>query len=177
MSLRVRARPARAADLHAVAAIYNAGIRGRGATFETRERAPAELAGWLDDPQPFLVAETGGPPSPDGGPAAPLVGWVRSSAYRPRACDAGVGDFSVYVAPDARGRRVGDALLTAFVPACAGAGLWKLVARIFPENAASRALCARHGFREVGTYAKHARLDGAWRDVVIVERLLPENLT
>jgi phosphinothricin acetyltransferase len=71
---------------------------------------------------------------------------------------------------------VGDALMHAFVPACAAAGLWKLVSRIFPENAASRALCARHGFREVGTYEKHGKLDGAWRDVVVVERLLPENL-
>lgn len=179
MSGRVRVRPARATDLPAVTAIYNAGIRGRGATFETRERTPDELAGWLDDAHPFLVAELDGPPSraASGGSAAPVVGWVRSSPYRARACYAGIGDFSVYVAADARGRGVGDALLTAFVPACTGTGLWKLVARIFPENAASRALCARHGFREVGTYEKHARLDGAWRDVVIVERLLPENLT
>lgn len=67
--------------------------------------------------------------------------------------------------------------MSAFVPACAAAGFWKLVSRVFPENAASRALCARHGFREVGTYARHAPLDGVWRDVIIVERLLPENLT
>jgi phosphinothricin acetyltransferase len=47
-----------------------------------------------------------------------------------------------------------------------------VLSRIFPENMASRALCRRHGFREVGVYARHAQLDGAWRDVVIVERLL-----
>jgi phosphinothricin acetyltransferase len=62
--------------------------------------------------------------------------------------------------------------MRAFIPACADAGLWKLLSRIFPENTASRALCARHGFREVGRYERHALLDGAWRDVVIVERLL-----
>jgi phosphinothricin acetyltransferase len=67
--------------------------------------------------------------------------------------------------------------MTAFIPACEQAGLWKLVSRLFPENAASRALCRRHGFREVGVYEKHARLDGAWRDVVIVERLIARNLT
>ena len=49
-----------------------------------------------------------------------------------------------------------------------------MLSRIFPENGASRALCRRHGFREVGVYERHARLDGAWRDVVIVERLLGE---
>jgi phosphinothricin acetyltransferase len=53
-----------------------------------------------------------------------------------------------------------------------GAGDWKLVSRVFPENAASRALCRSLGFREVGTYHRHARLDGHWRDCVIVEKLL-----
>ena len=83
----------------------------------------------------------------------------------------------MYVAPVAQGRGVGDALMAAFLPACADAGLWKVLSRVFPENAASRALCARHGFREVGTYERHARLDGVWHDVVIVERLLPPAFT
>jgi phosphinothricin acetyltransferase len=71
---------------------------------------------------------------------------------------------------------VGDALVAAFLPSLERAGFWKVLSRIFPENAASRALCRRHGFREVGVYEKHARLDGAWRDVVIVERLLAPSL-
>jgi len=147
----------------AITAIYNEGIRGRTATFETRERAPGEVAAWLGDPRhPVLVAEA------DGG----VVGWVAASTYRPRDCYAGIAEFSVYVAASVRGRGVGDALMRAFLPACEAAGLWKVLSRIFPENTASRALCARHGFREVGVYEKHARLDGAWRDVVIVERLL-----
>ena len=66
--------------------------------------------------------------------------------------------------------------MDAFIPACETAGLWKLVSRIFPENAASRALCRKHGFREVGIYEKHGQLDGVWRDVVIVERLIENNL-
>ena len=160
----VRARPAAPADAAAIAAIYNQGIRERVATFETRERDAAEVLPWLDDTaHPMLVAEAAGV----------VLGWVRASSYRPRDCYAGIGDFSVYVDAGARGRGVGDALMRAFLPACAAAGLWKLVSRIFPDNAASRALCARHGFREVGTYHRHAQLDGAWRDVVIVERLLP----
>ena len=168
-------RPARSTDAAAVARIYNEGIRGRGATFETVERTPADVLAWLAPTDsdagmplhPFLVAE-----SSDG----EALGWVRASTYRSRACYTGIAEFSVYVAEAARGRRVGNALMAAFVPACTAAGLWKLVSRIFPENGASRMLCARHGFREVGTYEKHARLDGSWRDVVIVERLMPENL-
>jgi phosphinothricin acetyltransferase len=60
------------------------------------------------------------------------------------------------------------------LPALEQAGFWKVLSRIFPENGASLALCRRHGFREVGVYHSHARLDGVWRDVVIVERLLGE---
>jgi L-amino acid N-acyltransferase YncA len=130
------------------------------------------VVGWLAAPgtevHPFLVAEDG---------EGAVIGWVRASGYRSRDCYAGIGEFSVYVANRAHGRGVGNALMRTFVPACERAGLWKLVSRIFPENTASLALCARHGFREVGTYEKHAKLDGQWRDVVIVERLLPANLT
>jgi phosphinothricin acetyltransferase len=163
MSDALAVRPATPADVSAIADIYNEGIRGRTATFETRERTPDEVLGWLGDPRhPVLVAEADGR----------VVGWVAASAYRPRECYAGIAEFSVYVAGDARGRHVGDALLAAFLPACEAAGLWKVLSRIFPENEASRRLCARHGFREVGTYARHARLDGVWRDVVIAERLL-----
>ena len=170
MSDAVTVRAATAADVPTVTAIYNAGIRGRLATFETVERTPTDVHPWLEDPHPFLVATA----LHD---AASVVGWVRASSYRPRACYAGIGDFSVYVAEHVRGQRVGDALLAAFRPACSDAGLWKLVSRLFLDNLASRALCARHGFREVGTYEKHAQLDGVWRDVLIVERLLPAAFT
>ncbi|HWG84858.1 MAG TPA: GNAT family N-acetyltransferase, partial [Deinococcales bacterium] len=82
--------------------------------------------------------------------------------------------FSVYVRADRHGRGAGRALMSALIEACAAAGHWKLVSRVFPENAASRALLRSVGFREVGVYERHARLDGEWRDVVIVERLLGE---
>lgn len=165
MTDTVTVRPATPADVPAITAIYNEGIRGRGATFETRERTPDEVRRWLGDPRhPVLVAEADGR----------VVGWVAASTYRARECYAGIAEFSVYVAGEAKGRRVGDALLGAFLPACEAAGLWKVLSRIFPENEASRRLCARHGFREVGTCLRHAQLDGEWRDVVIVERLLGE---
>jgi L-amino acid N-acyltransferase YncA len=156
-------RPATSDDAASIAAIYNQGIRGRMATFETAERIAEDIASWLAAPHPFLVAQHGK------GEESQLVGWIRASSYRPRACYAGVAEGF-------RGRRVSDRLMAEFLPACAAAGYWKLVSRIFVENAASRALCVRYGFREVGMYEKHGRLDGVWRDVVIVERLLPENL-
>jgi phosphinothricin acetyltransferase len=69
---------------------------------------------------------------------------------------------------------IGRAVLERLLDECAQRGLWKLVSRVFPENTASRALCRSLGFREVGVYQRHARLDGAWRDCVIVEKLLGE---
>lgn len=156
-------RPARPSDAAAMARIYNEGIADRVATFETRERSAAEVEAWIaDDQYPVLVAAS------EGG----VTGWIAASRYRERACYAGIVEFSVYVAREARGRGLGGALMSAFLSACEAAGHWKVVSRIFPENGASLALCRRHGFREVGIYRRHGRLDGRWRDCVIVERLL-----
>ena len=168
MTLRIRA--ATEADCPDIAAIYNQGIDGRQATFETRHRKPEDIKSWLGNPKhPVLVAER----SVD----KTVLGWVSASSYRPnREAYAGIAEFSVYVHYLARGQKVGDALMAAFIPACEAAGLWKVLSRIFPENAASRALCARHGFREVGVYHKHGKLEGVWKDVVIVERLIESNL-
>ncbi|HEX8903457.1 MAG TPA: arsinothricin resistance N-acetyltransferase ArsN1 family A [Longimicrobiaceae bacterium] len=165
MTEDLRVRRGELGDAGAVASIYNEGIRGRGATFETRERTADDVRPWFGrERHPLLVAESGGR----------VVGWVSASEYRPRDCYAGIAEFSVYVAAGARGRGVGDALMRAFIPALQAAGFWKVLSRIFPENTASLALCARHSFREVGRYVRHGKLDGAWRDVVIVERLLGE---
>jgi L-amino acid N-acyltransferase YncA len=156
-------RLAESRDAPAIADIYNQGIGDRIATFETRERTADDILRWLGDPtHPVLVAERDGR----------VVGWISASRYRDRECYAGIAEFSVYVARDARGQGVGDALMRAFLPACEAAGLWKVLSRVFPENTASLRLCERHGFRQVGVYRRHARLDGVWRDVIIVERLL-----
>jgi phosphinothricin acetyltransferase len=85
-----------------------------------------------------------------------------------------VAEFSVYADRAARGTRAAQAALQGLIDACEAAGFWKLVSRIFPENKPSRGLCRKLGFREVGTYERHGKLDGVWRDTVIVERLLGE---
>jgi phosphinothricin acetyltransferase len=150
-------------DAGAITRIYNEGIRGRGATFETRERTAAEVLAWFDDPRfPVLVAVQDDE----------VVGWVAASRYRARECYAGIAEYSIYVASSHQGHGVANLLMPAFLAALERAGFWKVLSRLFPENAASRALCARHGFREVGVYRRHGMLDGEWRDVVIVERLL-----
>ncbi|MBI2220609.1 MAG: N-acetyltransferase [Acidobacteria bacterium] len=165
--MQLTIRQAELADAAAVAAIYNQGIAERGATFETEPRSAADIEARLQDRArfPMVVAEEDGR----------VIGWAGTGSYRPRACYAGIAEVSVYLDRAARGRGVGRRLLEALAAVARERGYWKLVSRVFPSNAASRALCRACGFREVGTYEKHARLDGRWLDVVIVERLIPEN--
>src|SRR5205085_7035054 len=85
---------------------------------------------------------------------------------------AGVAEHSVYVARAARGSGAGGVALDALCDVYAARGFHKLVSRIFPENTASLALHERCGFRVVGVYRRQGMLDGAWRDCVIVEKLL-----
>jgi L-amino acid N-acyltransferase YncA len=169
----IAVRAARLDDAAAIAEIYNQGIRGRGATFETEERSPEERRVWIASHSahhPCLVATV----AEDYGER--VVGWASTSGYKGRPCYDRVAEFSVYVHEGWRGKQIGRVLMDALIPAAEAAGLWKLVSRIFPENAGSRALCASVGFREVGIYEKHAQLDGVWMDCVIVERLLPANV-
>jgi len=158
------ARPATMADAPAIARIYNEGIEDRIATFETRLRTAADVEGWLRGIHPVVVVEENGK----------VIAFASSSTYRPRECYAGVAEFSVYVARDARGRGAGRVAMEALMAAAAKAGFTKLVSRVIVENDASRALLRSIGFREVGTYERHGKLDGVWRDVVIVEKLLGE---
>lgn len=164
-------RRAAPADAEAVAAIYTQGIEARTATFETEPRTAddrrraIEAAAAPGARFPVLVAEADGR----------VLGWASLTEHSPRACYRGIAECSVYVDAAARGRGVGARLLPALVDEARRLGFWKLVSRAFPFNEASRAMCRRAGFREVGVYERHARLDGRWLDVVIVERLLPEN--
>jgi phosphinothricin acetyltransferase len=158
LTIRAAARE----DAAAIAAIYNEGIEDRLATFETRPREPAEVAAWLDDGLPFLVAV--------GGDA--VLGFARVSPYSDRCVYGGVGEHGVYVARSARGGGVGRRLLEALCDEAERAGLYKLTSRVFVDNAASRAVHLAAGFREVGVQRRHARLDGRWKDCVLVERLL-----
>jgi L-amino acid N-acyltransferase YncA len=156
------ARSATPDDAEAIAGIYNEGIEDRVATFETRVRSVEDVRAWFDGVHPVVVVEDSGH----------VVAFGSTSTYRPRECYAGIAETSVYVSRAHRGQGAGRMALEALMKAAREAGFWKLLSRIFPENTASRALVGKLGFREVGVYKKHGQLDGKWRDVVIVERLL-----
>lgn len=154
-------------DAAAIARIYNQGIEERIATFETDPRSAADIARQLTekgDRFPTVVVERAGA----------IVAWASAGAYRSRPAYAGVAEHSVYVAREARGTGAGLVALDALSEAYRARGFWKLVSRIFPENVASLSLHERAGFRVVGVYRRHGRLEGAWRDCVIVEKLLAD---
>ena len=155
-------RPLTVADWPAVKAVYEEGIATGDATFETA--APA----WADWDQDHLaghrlVAVLGGR----------VVGWAALAPVSTRPAYAGVAEASVYVAGAAAGRGVGRALLERLVAGAEAAGIWTVQAGIFPENTASLALHRRCGFRTVGVRERVGRLDGRWREVVLLERRSP----
>ncbi len=162
----MEARPARPEDAASIARIYNEGIEDRIATFETRLRSAEDIRGWFNGVHPIVVVEEGGT----------VIAFAAASTYRPRDCYRGVGECSVYVARAARGRGAGRLAMQALIEAAQKSGLWKLVSRVFPENAPSRGLLRSVGFREVGIYEKHGQLEGVWRDVIIVEKCLHDGL-
>jgi phosphinothricin acetyltransferase len=146
-------------DWPAVAAIFAEGIRTGNATFETT--APtweAWDAGHLADHR--LVVTLDGD----------VVGWAALSAVSDRACYSGVAEHSIYVAERVRGLGFGRQLLAALVAAADAGGIWTLQSGVFPENEASLALHLSLGFRVVGVRERLGRLDGVWRDVVLLER-------
>ena len=159
----VEIRPGASMDAGAIAEIHSQGIAERSATFDTEPVTPEVVTGWLDgEREPVLVADLDGR----------IVGWARVIRSGERCALSGVGEYTIYLDRDARGRGIGCQLLDALAAAADTAGYWKLQGRLFTSNAASAALARSCGFREVGVYECHGRLDGEWKDLLIVERLL-----
>ena len=160
---RLVIRPARPEDAFACAAIYNQGIAERQATFETAPTTPDEFARRISDPsQPLLVAARD----------SDVLAWAGVIRSSDRCAYSGVGEYTIYVDGAVRAGGVGTRLLEGLVEAAERAGYWKLIGKLFTTNAASIALARRCGFREVGVHQRHGRLDGQWKDVLIVERSL-----
>src|SRR3954471_16258794 len=120
--------PATPADSPTIAAFYNQGIADRIATFETEPRSPDDIAGWFTSGRLITVAEG----------KQGVVAFAASFPYSARPCYAGINEFSVYVAREARGTGAGREVLTALIEAASAHSLHKLPSRVFPENTASR---------------------------------------
>jgi phosphinothricin acetyltransferase len=165
----VKVRFAELGDAEAIAAAYNQGIEDRIATFQTRLHAPEDFAERIRDPRyPILVAVMDGR----------VVGWAGVAPYDDHsAYYSQVGECTLYVERSARGRGVGTRLLDDLATEAERRGFYKLLGKIFATNSASIRMVRRCGWQQVGIHRRHGRLDGEWRDVVVVERLLGEAAT
>ena len=146
-------------DWPEVVVIYQKGIETADATFETK--AP-DWPDWdaAHLPEPRLVARIGNK----------VIGWAALSPVSDRCAYTGVAEVSVYVNPAFSRQGVGSALLHQLVAESEKIGIWTLQAGIFPENQASIILHHRLGFRTIGVREKLGKLNGVWRDVILLER-------
>ena len=156
---RTELRDLRPGDWPEVARIFAEGIATGNATFESEVPSwEAWDASHLDEHR-FVAVDDG-----------QVTGWIALAPVSDRSCYEGVAEVSVYVAEAARGKGVGVALVGALVESSERDGIWTLQTGVFPENAPSLALCGRFGFRVVGLRERLGRLDGIWRDVLLLER-------
>ena len=161
MSLAIRR--AAAGDVDAIAAIHNEGIADRVATFREHPRPLAEVEAVIESGRPMLVAEREGE----------IVGWAGLSPYDDASpWYEGIAEAAVYVARAARGGGIGRELLAALEDAAVANGRYKLIAKIFDTNEPSLRLFEQAGYTTVGTHRRHGRLDGEWKDVVVLEKLI-----
>jgi len=152
-------------DAASMARIYNAAVEKRLATFDA---SPTPIEDFESDLAAHLPTHPGVAVEFDD----QLVAYALSSPHSSYEPYRGIAEFSIYVGEAYRGRGFGRIALHELMTRCAAVGFNKMLSRILTNNVASRALCASLGFREVGIYERHAQLDGAWHDVVIVEKLL-----
>ena len=145
-----------------VVRVYEEGIATRNATFEIE--APSWDA-WDSShlPEHRLVALRDGE----------VVGWAAVGPVSDRCCYGGVVENTVYVAETARGQGVGQRLLEELIASTEAAGIWTIEAGMFPENEGSIRLHERVGFEIVGRRKRLGKLDGVWRDVLLLERRSP----
>jgi L-amino acid N-acyltransferase YncA len=157
----VSIRRAEAGDAARIAEIYNQGLEDRLATFETQQATRERAEEWIAESL-VLVLDTD----------ETIAGWAKAGPYTDHAYYEGVREATLYVARESRRYGIGRALLEGLAKEAAADGAHKLVGKIFTSNEPSIALVRGLGWREVGTHLRHGELDGEWRDVLVVEKLL-----
>jgi phosphinothricin acetyltransferase len=146
-------------DGERVLEIYRMGLDTRNATFETNVPAWQEWNLKHLTHSRFVAEEDG-----------VVTGWAALSPFSSREAYKGVAELSIYVATGFRGRKIGSDLMEQIIISSEHNGIWTLFSSVFPENEATLKLHTKFGFREIGRRERIARLDGVWRDTILLER-------
>jgi L-amino acid N-acyltransferase YncA len=160
----VTVRTATAADLPAIAEIYNDAVLHSVATFDVEPQPPELFADRVASTRPgdhVLVAEQGGR----------VVGMAYAATYRPRPAYDGTRETSIYLSPGARGRGLGRALYGELLARVDADGIHVCLAVIAEPNAASEALHVALGFERVGTLREVGRKFDRWVDTTWWQRI------
>lgn len=158
-------REAEVKDIPRIRDIYNQGIADRIATLEEQTKSMEEMKKWFHQRSArytVLVAELGGI----------VQGWASLNPYSHRRAHAGVAEISIYVERSWRGKGVGSRLLRALEKKARENGFYKMVLFTFPFNRLAQGLYRKMGFREVGVFENHGKLDGRFVDVMAMEKFL-----
>jgi L-amino acid N-acyltransferase YncA len=157
-------RRAEHGDAARLAEIFNEGVEDRVATFEARLATRADAERWIDE-DVVIVAEGDGD----------VVAFAKAGPYSDRHPHYdGVREATMYVARSVRRQGLGRILLEELAEVAHEEGAHKLVGKIFTSNEPSIALVKGLGWREVGVHLRHGTLDGEWKDVLVVEKLLDQ---
>ncbi|WP_047259299.1 GNAT family N-acetyltransferase [Corynebacterium uterequi] len=164
-------RPIRPEDYPQVREIYELGLQGGHATYETQAPTWEQFAAKKILETVFVAVEA----EDD----SKVIGWVSAAPASSRSVFHGVVEDSIYIHPDGQGRGVAGALLDKLIETCQELHKWAIHSWIFPENTGSIGLHESRGFTKVGTYSHLAKmtygeLAGTWRDTAVYEKLLPK---
>jgi len=157
--LKIMVRIMRHSDSQKVLEIYRMGLETRNATFETVVPSWQEWDSKHLRHSRFVSEEDG-----------IVTGWAALSPFSSREVYKGVAELSIYVSTIFRGKKTGSALMEKIIASSELNGIWTLVSSVFPENEATLRLHEKFGFRVIGRRERIARLDGNWRDTILLER-------
>ncbi|WEX77307.1 GNAT family N-acetyltransferase [Sinorhizobium numidicum] len=169
--MTITLRDAVAADLPAITEIYRESVLNGVATYEIVPPSEAEMALRFStitgSGYPYIVAMDD---------TAAVIGYAYASAFRTRAAYRFLVEDSIYLAPEARGKGAGKALLTELVKRCTALGFRQMVAVIGGAQSSSIAVHSALGFEQQGLMKATGFKHGRWLDTVIMQLPLGEGM-
>ncbi|MBV1866101.1 MAG: GNAT family N-acetyltransferase [Rhodobacteraceae bacterium] len=162
MEIRTAGMP----DIEAIRNIWNPVIRDTLITFTTAQKSPAELRQMIVEKPaqgyPFLVALQAGT----------VTGFATYGRFRDGPGYDRTMEHSIMLAPNAQGKGVGRALLTAIEKHAHGQGIHSLIAGISGENPAAVAFHLRCGFHKIAVVPQVGHKFGSWLDLILMQKYL-----